>query len=67
MMKADQMRKKNSDELKQVINQSAKELLSLRMQAGTGQLTQSHRIKLARRDIARALTLMTQKERCDHE
>lgn len=60
-MKATDLRGKNSDELKKELHELLREQFNLRMQKGTGQLSQAHRIKEVRRDIARVKTLMNEK------
>jgi large subunit ribosomal protein L29 len=44
---------KSADELKQDLLDLRKEQFNLRMQKGSGQLTQPHQLRRVRRDIAR--------------
>ncbi len=60
-MKANELRQKSADELKNELMGLLKEQFNLRMQAGTGQLTQSHRVRQVRRDIARVKSVLTEK------
>ncbi|BBD80661.1 50S ribosomal protein L29 [Aerosticca soli] len=45
---------KSAEELKQHILELRREQFNLRMQKGSGQLTQPHQLRRVRRDIARA-------------
>ena len=60
-MKAKELRGKGVPELKQDLLGLLREQFNLRMQKGTGQLGQSHRIRNVRRDIARLYTVLTEK------
>ncbi|PIP78821.1 MAG: 50S ribosomal protein L29 [Gammaproteobacteria bacterium CG22_combo_CG10-13_8_21_14_all_40_8] len=60
-MNANELREKNSEELKTEMMALLRQQFNLRMQQGTGQLTQSHLLKNVRRDIARVKTIMNQK------
>ncbi|MBK8162700.1 MAG: 50S ribosomal protein L29 [Gammaproteobacteria bacterium] len=60
-MKAKELRGKNVGELKQDLLGLLREQFNLRMQKGTGQLGQSHRIRAVRRDIARLYTVLNDK------
>jgi large subunit ribosomal protein L29 len=55
-MKAAEIREYTQDELMRALEDSRRELFNLRMQAQTGQLENTARIRLVRRDIARLLT-----------
>jgi large subunit ribosomal protein L29 len=57
-MELKEMRAKSADELKAHLLDLCKEQFSLRMQKGTGQLTQTHQVRNVRREIARIKTLL---------
>jgi large subunit ribosomal protein L29 len=59
-MKADELRKKNSKELQEELTELLKEQFKLRMQKGSGQMSNPARFKTVRRDIARIKTIMTE-------
>jgi large subunit ribosomal protein L29 len=60
-MKASELRQKSADELNNELLGLLREQFNLRMQQGTGQLSQPHRMKAVRRDIARIKTILNQK------
>ncbi len=60
-MKANEYREKSVDELNQELNSQLEQQFKLRMQASTGQLGQSHKIKEARNNIARIKTVLNEK------
>jgi large subunit ribosomal protein L29 len=60
-MKAQDLREKSADELNAELLSLLKEQFNLRMQAATGQLQQTHTLKVVRRDIARVKTVLTEK------
>ena len=60
-MKASELREKSVEELNGVLLDQLKEQFKLRMQASTGQLTQSHLLGQVRKDIARIKTALRQK------
>lgn len=57
-----EIEKKSEKELNDLINDLRAELFSLRFKNKTQQQDQTHKIKLVRRDIAKALTALKQKE-----
>lgn len=57
-MKAIDLRKKNSDELKKMVVDLKKESFNLRFQRVAGQLTNTARVREVRRAIARVKTLL---------
>jgi len=61
-MKAAELRQKNVDELKAEVNQLQKAHFGLRMQKATQQLTNTATLRHTRRDIARAKTILAQKQ-----
>jgi len=62
-MKASELRFKNTDELRQELNELLKAQFSLRMQVATQQLTNNSQIGKVRRDIARVRTIINEKAR----
>ncbi|UMM02822.1 50S ribosomal protein L29 [Vibrio campbellii] len=60
-MKAQDLREKSVEELNAELLNLLREQFSLRMQAATGQLQQTHTLKAVRRDIARVKTVLTEK------
>ena len=60
-MNVQELRTKSAGELREELTVLLKEQFSLRMQKGTGQLTQPHELRRVRRDIARVQTILTQK------
>ncbi len=59
-MKANELRSKSATELADELKELTKEQFNLRMQKGTGQLSQTHRIRAVRRDIARVKTILNE-------
>lgn len=57
-MSAEELRQLDQDELSQRLNELQRELFNLRFQRATGQLTDTSRLRLLRRDIARVRTIM---------
>jgi len=62
-MKAEELRSDDVAALKQRLLDLLKEQFNLRMQHATGQLTQNHKVKQVKRDIARIKTVIGQKEK----
>ena len=62
MIKASELRDLTDDELEHRLSESRHELFNLRFQSVTGALENSARLKLAKRDIARILTVVTERE-----
>ena len=61
-MKARQLRELSDEEIEARIRDTRKELFNLRFQHATGQLDNPHRLALARREIARLMTVRKQRE-----
>jgi len=61
-MKARQLRDMTNDELMKKLAETRQELFNLRFQAATGSLESTARLRLARREIARILTIQQQRE-----
>jgi large subunit ribosomal protein L29 len=62
MMTAAELRELPDDELKQKLSESKEELFNLRFQIVTGQLDDPRRIKTVKREIARVLTVLRERE-----
>ena len=60
-MKASELKDKGVEELNSELKGLLREQFNLRMQKGTGQLSQPHRVSQVRRDIARVKTVLNQK------
>ena len=60
-MKAQDLRQKSVEELKAELIGLLREQFNLRIQASTGQLSQTHTLKQVRRDVARVKTLLNEK------
>ena len=60
-MKANELREKSVEELNQELAKQQEQQFKLRMQASTGQLGQSHKIKEARINVARIKTVLNEK------
>jgi len=60
-MKASELKDKSVEDLKTELNGLLREQFNLRMQKGTGQLSQPHRVSQVRRDIARVKTILNEK------
>ncbi|MEY4590717.1 MAG: hypothetical protein RL497_2793 [Pseudomonadota bacterium] len=60
-MNAKDLSQKSADELKALLLEQHQEQFKFRMQAATGQLAQTHLLKLNRRSIARIKTVLSQK------
>jgi large subunit ribosomal protein L29 len=60
-MKADDVRAMTPDQLSDELLKSKKEQFNLRFQRATGQLENTGRVRIVRRDIARMKTIAAQK------
>lgn len=60
-MKVQDLRDKSVDELSAEAQKAFAAQFKLRVQKATGQLTQTHLLKQARRDIARIKTVLSEK------
>lgn len=58
--RAAELRSKSADDLKEEIVALRKEEFNLRMQRGTGQLSNNARFKQIRRDVARIKTILNE-------
>ena len=61
-MKARQLRDLTTDELERKLAETRQELFNLRFQAATGALENPARVRLAKREIARILTIRHERE-----
>ena len=62
MTTASELRELPDDELRQKLSEDKEELFNLRFQIVTGQLDDPRRIKQVKREIARVLTVMRERE-----
>jgi large subunit ribosomal protein L29 len=60
-MKASELRGKSIEDLQKELLGLLREQFNLRMQKGTGQLSQPHRVSQVRREIARVKTILSEK------
>lgn len=60
--KIKEIREFTSDELENRLRELKQESLNLRLQQATGQLENSSRIRLVRREIARLMTVLTDRK-----
>ena len=61
-MKANEIRKMSSEDLKNKVNELKNELFNLRFRLATGQLDNPSSIKSVKRDIARVKTIIRERE-----
>ena len=61
-MKAKSLRQKSVTELQEEIVSLRKEQINLRMQRGTGQLSRPHLMREVRKNVARAKTVLREKQ-----
>ena len=61
-MKAAQMREQTVEELRERERELAEQLFALRLQQVTGQLENPAKIRLVRRDLARVMTVLREKQ-----
>lgn len=62
MSNADEIRGLSDDELKRRENETRQELFNFRVQLATQQTTNVARVKTLRRDLARILTIITERK-----
>ena len=60
-MKAQEIRDLSTEEIKQKVDSLEEELFNLRFQAKLGQLANPLQLRMVRKDIARAKTILNQK------
>lgn len=61
-MKASEIRKLSDKQLDEKLNDAQQEMMNLRFQFVMGQITDTSRFKVVRRDIARMVTVMHERE-----
>jgi large subunit ribosomal protein L29 len=61
-MKAAQLREQTTEELQDKERELAEQLFALRLQKVTGQLEKPHRVRQVRKDLARVLTLLHERQ-----
>ncbi|MCJ7716267.1 MAG: 50S ribosomal protein L29 [Anaerolineales bacterium] len=61
-MKADEIRALTDEDIKAQIDESREEMMNLRFQQSTGELLDTTRIKITRRQIARFETILRERE-----
>ncbi len=61
-MRARDLRELSDDELQRKLAETRQELFNLRFQSATGALENSARVRLAKREIARILTVRNERE-----
>ena len=61
-MRASDLREQTRDELRERENDLAAQLFALRLQKVTGQLENPAKVRLVRKDLARVLTVIREKE-----
>jgi large subunit ribosomal protein L29 len=66
-MKAKELVELDADELAAKLAEAKEELFNLRFQNVTGQLDNPHRLREVRKDIARILTVMSQRQLAGEE
>ncbi len=59
-MKAEEVRKMSAEEIRSKLSDAREELMKLRFQQVTGQLTDTSRLRLLRRDIARMESILNE-------
>ncbi len=62
MSKVDELREQDVDELALRLNDAREELMNLRFQQASGELTDHNRLKITRRQIARILTVLKEQK-----
>jgi large subunit ribosomal protein L29 len=67
MAKISEMRAMSTEELQANFLNKKNELMNLRFQRVTGQLTDTSRIRVTRREVARYLTLLRERELAEAE
>jgi large subunit ribosomal protein L29 len=61
-MRANELRDLSQDELGEKLKNLREELMNLRTEKALGRLGQPHRFRLVKRDIARVMTVLSEKE-----
>lgn len=61
-MKATELRDLSIDELSHRLDEAKEEAFNLRFQAASGQLEDTNRLRIVRRDIARIMTVLRERQ-----
>ena len=61
-MKASEIRELSVEEIEEKLNDAQQEMMNLRFQFVMGQITDTSRFKVVRRDVARMLTVLRERE-----
>jgi len=61
-MEADEIRDLSIDEIRDRLDDAREELMKLRFQTATGELTDPNQLRTTRRSIARMMTILHEKE-----
>jgi large subunit ribosomal protein L29 len=59
---AGELRELNDEDLTTRLRQAKEELFNLRFQSATGQLSNNHRLRIVRQEIARIYTVLRERE-----
>ncbi len=59
-MEVNEMREKKTDDLQEHLLELRREIFNLRMQRGSGQLSQPHHLRRVRREIARTKMVLSE-------
>ncbi|HNB50357.1 MAG TPA: 50S ribosomal protein L29 [Anaerolineales bacterium] len=62
-MKTSEIQKLSSDEILSELDNAREELMKLRFQTATGELTDFNRLRVTRRNIARMMTILAERNR----
>jgi large subunit ribosomal protein L29 len=65
--KASELRNLKAGEIESKLSDAREELMKLRFQQVTGQLTDTSRLRILRRDIARMQTILTEQAKAEAE
>jgi len=60
-MKAVELRQLSDAELQARLDETKAELMNLRFQSASGQLEDNNRMRIVKRDVARVMTIMTER------
>lgn len=61
LIKAKELREQSSDQLRKRLQELKHEGVNLRVQQGTGQLENTARIRLIRREVAKVMTILNER------
>ncbi|BDV03090.1 50S ribosomal protein L29 [Candidatus Hepatoplasma crinochetorum] len=62
MYKTEELRKKSDQELLKLVSELKGKLLALRFENATGQLNETHLLKLTKKDIAKVFTILNERK-----